>query len=51
MLGGRWLIKQPVPLRNRWQLILFPLFYEAGGVLGMQLQPQDTPVETLTPPL
>ncbi len=31
------LIKQPVPLRNRWQLIWFPLFYEASGVLGMQL--------------
>ena len=32
------LIKQPVlPFRNRWQLVFVPLFYEASGVLGMQL--------------
>jgi hypothetical protein len=38
VMGGRWpVIRRPGLLHNRWRLCGFPLFYEAGGVLGMQL--------------
>jgi len=38
VMGGRWpVIRRPGLLHNRWRLCGFPLFYEAGGTLGMQL--------------
>ena len=50
VMGGRWpVIRRPELLHNRWRLCVVPLFYEAGGALGMQLQRHEPPSKSFRP--